>query len=116
MPKLRDLPTNVTITEGFPGEYIWPGGTSYYLDGNRNSGQIHFSLEGGNDDELINFHISRSIHGLNVGIWYKPGGVYSNTNVKNLPTAEKAEFESWWNDNEDNCHAAAKDFWDQLTK
>lgn len=117
MPKLKNLPQNVDVTKGFPGKYTWKGGTSYYLNGAPDSGDVHFSLKGGNEDELADFHITPEVlTGTNIGIWYKPGGDYSNTNKNNLPSHKEAAWETWWAANKEKCDEAAKDFWTQLTK
>ena len=122
MPKLYSLPFSVEITDGFPGIYKWSGGTSYYLHvGNKKApnAEIHFSLKGGDNSELADFHITRSFTGSNVGIWFKAGGVYSNTNrnnpnLNNLPSHKRPTYENWWKENEKNCQDAAVDFWNQL--
>lgn len=54
--------------------------------------------------------------GTNVGIWYKAGGTYSNTNTNNLPSSKQTAWDDWWKANEAACDKAAADFWNQLNK
>jgi hypothetical protein len=110
---IKDLIQEVTIDSGFPGTYKWTGGTSYYLDGNTGSGEIHFSINGGDNDTFAAFHITYSITGSNVGIWYN-GSAFSNVNRKNLPPGKFLAWNTWWAANKANCNSAATDFWNKL--
>jgi hypothetical protein len=108
--KIKELKHEVTISGGFPGKYVYGGGTSYYMTG----GKIHFSINGGDDDDFKNFHVTPDVlTGTNVGIWFK-GDKWSNNNLKNLPPSKAPAWEAWWEDNEDNVKKAAKDFWQKV--
>jgi len=115
--KWKDLPGEVTITNGFPGQYIWLRGSSWYLDGFANQGEIHFTVNAKNDDEEFSaWHMTRSVERLsNVGIWFH-GADFSNVNTNNLPSSRSASWTTWWDANKANCELAAKDFWHEMNK
>ena len=108
--KIKDLKQKVTISDGFPGEYTWKGGTSYYKTG----GAVHFSVKGSDNDDFKSFHITPDVlTGTNIGIWFN-GETFSNVNTNNLPSHKKEAWEEWWKDNKSNAQKAGKDFWKKV--
>jgi hypothetical protein len=102
----------VQIAHGFPGLYKWNRGMSYYFKGDSKAGEIHFTVPG-NEEMFADFHITRSITGSNVQIWYK-NGKYSNINKINLPPSKQDIFKTWWGNNQAACNEAAADFWAKM--
>ena len=114
-PKIGQLAVQVQINQGFPGNYVWKGGTSYYLNGEKNTGDIHFSVPGNEVDDFTSFHITPQVlDGTNVGIWFH-GETWSNNNTNNLPTHKKDTWETWWRENQLKVKQAAADFWNKLS-
>ena len=105
----------VAIQNGFPGTYSTAGGTAFYLNGDSNAGEIHFTVNPNQSNKFSAFHLTRSVDGSNVGIWYneKPGGGLKppSPNTKNLPGSKEAAWKKWWSEHEADCNAAALDFW-----
>lgn len=101
MPKNFSRQTNgVVIRNGFPGTYSPIGGTSFYLDGDRKAGDIHFSVNPNPVNQFSAFRLTRSVDGSNVGIWYNetPGGGIgpASVNARNLPSFKEAAWAAWW--------------------
>ena len=114
--KIKNLAETVKIEQGFPGTYQWTGGTSYYLNGESNQGDIHFSVSSNPEDDFTAFHITPQVlTGTNVGIWFQEA-TWSNNNTKNLPSHKNEEWETWWAANQLKVEAAAVDFWVNLNK
>jgi hypothetical protein len=99
------------IANGFPGRYQTAGGTSYYLNGDTNADTIHFSVRDPND--LSAWHITYSLDGSNIGIWYH-GGVFHNVNKNNIPPSKFKAWNTWWTANKGYCDAAAADLYAQF--
>lgn len=115
--KVGELNQVVTITNGFPGQYKWLGGTSYYLNGDTAQGEIHFSVSGKDTEEFKSFHITPDVlSGTNVGIWFNPPNWTPSPNLKNLPDSKKSDWEKWWTTNQQNVIAVAQDFWIEVQK
>lgn len=117
--KIKDLSEEVVIDNGFPGTYRWIGGTSYYLGGNTNEGQVHFSINGGENEDFTKFHITHSINGSNVQVFFKEDGEFSGSQYikrDNLPLHKEEQWNEFWAANENNFIAAAKDFWLKLNQ
>ena len=108
--RIGELNQSVAINGGFPGTYVWKNGTSYYLNGDTSTGEIHFSVNGRNDEEFTRFHVTRSINGTNIGIWYT-GTKRTNIVKDSLPSSKEGEWTGWWAENQGNCDAAAAEFW-----
>jgi hypothetical protein len=116
MPKNFNRQINrVVIRNGFPGIYSPIGGSSFYLDGNGEAGDIHFSVNPNPVNQFSAFHLTRSVDGSNVGIWYNetPGGGIgpASVNARNLPGYKQGAWAAWWEENHAACDAAALDFW-----
>jgi hypothetical protein len=96
----------------FAGNYQTAGGASYYLNGDTSADTIHFSV---NDPNSVSvFHLTYSLAGSNVGIWYRGGG-FNNVNAKNIPAYKLRDWNTWWTANKANCDAAAADFYGQFS-
>jgi hypothetical protein len=90
MPKkVGELKQTVEITNGFPGTYKWAGGTSYYLNGKPGTGEIHFSVNGADNEEFKSFHVTRDVNGSNVGIWFNADKISVPPNTNNLLSHKK---------------------------
>ena len=114
MAKLKDLKKSVVIDNGFPGTYTYRGGTSYYLNGITGAGEIHFSINGSDNTDFTKFHVTYSVGGSNVGIWFI-GDTFSNPpNLQNLPSSKMEDWKTWWANNKSNVVAAAQEFWTKV--
>ncbi len=112
MPKkIKDLNTNVTITQGFPGNYIWMSGMSYYLNGDTSIDTIHFSVPGQALEDFRTFHVTKSFDGSNVGIWFNGPNYSDPPNTKNLPASRLPDWTAWWKAQQENVKSAAAEFW-----
>ncbi len=115
--KIKDLKHEVKLTDEFDGTYKWKGGTSYYLNGNSSSGEIHFSINGGNNDDFKGFHITRSIGGLNAQVFFTGATMQVHSGspkLNNVPTAEKLLWNTWWTANKDKVKKAGAEFWKKV--
>jgi len=111
MAKVKDLKTSVTIADGFPGTYKYTGGTSYYLNGITGAGEIHFSVNESANSEFTKFHLSYSISGTNIGIWFVGDTRSGKPNVQSLPSFKMDQWKSWWETNQKNVENAGREFW-----
>lgn len=108
--KISALKQTVIITQGFPGTYIWKGGTSYYAD----KSPVHFSINGGDNDEFTLFHVTPDVlDGTNIGIYFNKDG-FSNVNDKSLPSHKAQQWQDWWKNNQEAVKQAAQEFWNKV--
>lgn len=112
MTKIKKLKESVKIVGGFPGTYTWKGGRSYYPDGTEN---IHFTLDYKSDDDgFYKFHVTKSIGGSNVHIYYIKG-VSNGVGKLFLPHDKLKIWQEWWtSENKGLCDQAALEFWQNV--
>jgi hypothetical protein len=109
----KDMAETVEITNGpFAGTYIFNGYTVYWLNGNKNTGQIHFTVNHTDYQTFVSFHITRDITGSNVAIWYNKG--IRSEPQPFLPDGKKPIWKMWWDANKASCDNAATQFWNAL--